>query len=66
MVMQPPPAVDYPSLDALVEAVQAHAVAEGYAIVKSRSKAGYKSGIVAKVDIICERGGEPRRKLGAK
>ena len=32
MVLQPPPAADYPILEALVEAVQAHAVAEGYAV----------------------------------
>jgi len=66
MVMQPPPAADYPPLSALLEARQAHAAAEGYAIVRSRSKAGYKSGVVAKVDIVCERNGEPRRKLEAR
>lgn len=66
MVMQPPPTADYSSLNALVEAVKTHAVAEGYGVVKKRSKAGYKSGAVAKVGIICERGGESRRKLGAR
>ncbi len=65
MVLQPPPAADYPTFNALMEGVQAHAVAEGYAVVKSRSKAGYKSGRVAKVGIICERGGMPRRRKSA-
>jgi len=66
MVLQPPPATDYPTLDALMEAVQAHAVAEGYAVVKARSKATYKSGAIAKVGIVCDRGGKSRSKPRAK
>ena len=31
MVLKTPPAMDYPTLEALVEAVQAHTSAEGYA-----------------------------------
>jgi len=66
MVLQPPPAANYPTLKALMEAVQAHAIAEGYAVVKARSKAGYKSGAVAKVGIVCDRGGKSRSKPRAK
>ena len=66
MMMQSSLATNYSSLDALVEVVQAYAVAEEYAIVKLRSKAKYKFNIVAKVDIICERDDESRRKLRVK
>lgn len=64
--MQLPSTADYSSLNALVEAVKTHAVAEEYRVVKKQSKADYKSGAVAKVNIICERGGESRRKFGAR
>lgn len=66
MVLQLPPATDYPTLKALMEAVQAHAIAEGYAVVKARSKAGYKSGAVAKVGIVCDRDDKSRSKPRAK
>ncbi len=66
MVLQPPTTADYATLEDLVQAVQTHAVAEGYAVVKGRSKAGYKSGVTTKVGIICEPGGKPRRKPGTK
>ena len=66
MVMQSSPTMNYPSLDTLVEVVQTHAIAKEYVIVKSQSKARYKSNIVTKVDIICERDDESRRKLEVK
>lgn len=66
MVMQLSPATNYSLLDVLVETIQAHAIAKEYVIVKSRSKAGYKSNAIAKVDIICERDDKPQRKLEAK
>jgi len=59
-------ATNYSLLDALVEVVQAYAIAKEYVIVKSQSKAKYKSNIVAKVDIICEYDDELRRKLKTK
>jgi hypothetical protein len=59
-------ATNYPSSNALVEAIQTHAIAKEYVIVKSQSKARYKSNIVTKVDIICERNDELRRKLKIK
>ncbi len=59
-------ATNYSSLDALFEAIQIHAVAKEYVIVKSRSKARYNFNIVTKVDIICERNDELRRKLKIK
>jgi hypothetical protein len=66
MVLQPPPEADYPTLAALLEAVQAHASSEGYATVKRRSKPGYSSGVIVRIAIDCDRGGQPRRKIGAK
>ena len=66
MVLKTPPAVDYPTLEALIEAVQAHTSAEGYAVVKRRSKPGFKSGIVCKVAFDCDRGGHARRRPGAQ
>ncbi len=62
MVLQPPPEADYPTLQELLEAVQMHASSEGYAIVRRRSKTGYKSGKMVKVTINGERGGHPQRK----
>jgi len=66
MVLQPPSTADYPTLEALLEALQAHASAEGYAVVKRRSKPSFKSGILCKVALDCDRGGQPRRRPGAK
>lgn len=51
----------YSTLNALMKAIQAYAIAKDYVIVKSRSKASYKSSRVAKVDIICERNNMSRR-----
>lgn len=66
MLLQLPPEADYPTLQELLEAVQMHASSEGYAIVRRRSKPGYKSGKMVKGAINCERGGHPRRKPEVK
>ncbi len=66
MIMQLSFATNYSLLNTLVEVVQAYAIAKEYVIVKSQSKAKYKSNVVAKVDIICEYDDELRRKLKTK
>ncbi len=43
-----------------------HATSKGYAIVRRRSKLGYKFGKTIKVAINCERDDHPRKKPGAK
>ncbi len=66
MVLQSPPAANYSTLDALMKAIQAHAIAKGYVVVKARSKAIYKFDAIAKVDIVCDRDGKSRSKSRAK
>ena len=52
---------DYIIIDKLVNAVQAHASKEGYAIVKGRSKSIKGSdNFNNKVNLLCDRGGLPR------
>jgi hypothetical protein len=65
-MLQPPPAEDYPTLEELLEAVQAHAAIEGYAVVRKRSKPGFRSNEIVKIALNCDRGGKARRKPGAK
>ncbi len=62
MALRPPPEGDYASLADLVDAVQAHAKAEGFAIVRKRSKPSYSGGIIVKATLLCERGGFTKRK----
>ncbi len=57
---------NYFLFDIFVKAIQVYAIAKEYVIVKSQSKAKYKSNIVTKVDIICERDNKLRRKLKVK
>jgi len=64
--MQSSFATNYPLLDALIKSIQAYAVVKEYVIVKLRLKARYKFNIITKVDIICERDNELRRKLKLK
>ena len=65
MPLQAPAEADYATLEALMEAVQNYAFAEGYAIVKARSKSnGF--GNVIKAVLSCDRGGQPRRRSKAQ
>ncbi len=64
--MQSSSATNYPLLNALIKTIQAYAIVKEYVIVKLRLKARYKFNIVTKVDIICERNNELRRKLKIK
>ncbi len=59
-------ATNYSLLDAFVEAIQTHAIAKEYVIVKSQSKAKYKFNIITKVNIICKRDNKLRREFEAK
>ena len=65
MPLQAPAEADYSTLDWLVEAVQNHAFTEGFAIVKARSKPN-SFGNVVKVVLLCDRGGQPRRRPKAQ
>jgi hypothetical protein len=65
-MLQPPPAEDYPTIDELLKAVQAHAAIEGYAVVRKRSKPGFRSIEIVKVALNCDRGGEVRHKSKAR
>ena len=65
MPLQTSAEADYSTLDALVEAVQNHAFTEGFAIVKARSKPN-SSGNVIKAVLLCDRGGQPRRRPKAQ
>jgi len=61
MVLVAPRNDDYITIDELVNAVQAHASKEGYAIVKGRSKSIKGSdNFNNKVNLLCDRGGLPR------
>ena len=64
--MQSSFATNYSLLDALIKSIQAYAIVKEYVIVKLRLKARYKFNIITKVDIICERDNELRRKLKLK
>lgn len=60
MVLVAPRNGDCITIDELVNAVQAHASKEGYAIVKGRSKSIKGSdGFNNKVNLLCDRGGLP-------
>jgi len=62
MVLLPPRNDDYVTLEELVNAVQAHASKEGYAIVKGRSKSiKGNGGFNNKINLYCDRGGQPRK-----
>ena len=64
MSLTPPPTTEtYVSLDLLVSALNAHAGAQGYAVVKQRTKTRPKTGMVVKAYFRCDRGGKPE-KLG--
>jgi len=62
MVLLPPRNNNYATLEELVNAVQAHASKEGYAIVKGRSKSiKGNGGFNNKINLYCDRGGQPRK-----
>jgi hypothetical protein len=63
MALPPPPEGDYATLEELVDAVQAHAKAVGFAVVKKRSKPSYSGGNIVKATLLCDRGGFIKRKL---
>jgi len=65
-MLHAPPTEDFASLDELIDAVQAHAEKEGYAMVRKRSKPGFKSPEIVKVALNCDRGGKVRPKEGAR
>ena len=67
MMLQSSLATNYSTFDALMKAVQAHAIAKEYVVVKARSKAtGYKFDAIAKVNIVCDRDNKSRSKSRAK
>ncbi|KAL9038612.1 MAG: hypothetical protein Q9214_005209 [Letrouitia sp. 1 TL-2023] len=51
----------FESLEELYTYISHKAKAEGYALVKQRSKKNPKTGLVIKCFFICDRGGKPRR-----
>lgn len=58
-LLAPPPTNNlYPSLDALITNINAHAKTQGYAVAKARSKA--RAGTTVKVNLRCSLGGVPR------
>lgn len=58
--MEPPPeGLHYPTLSSLIDAVNHHAGAAGYAVVKARSKVS-KKGVLRICYLQCDRGGKPR------
>lgn len=62
MALQPPPEADYATLQELFVAVQTHAKAAGYAVIKKRSKPSYSGGNIVKAGLLCDRGGFAKQK----
>ncbi len=56
-MLAPPAPSTWPAFELLFEAVQFHAKAEGYAVVKQRTKRN-KAGELVKVYFRCDRGGK--------
>jgi len=66
MMLQSSLATNYSTFDALMKAVQAHAIAKEYVVVKTRSKAIYKFNAIAKVNIVCDCDNKSQSKSRAK
>ena len=67
MDLTPPPVTEtYTSLEALITALNTHAAAQGYAVVKQRTKKNPKSASIFKAYFRCDRGGKPENKAHAQ
>ena len=64
MPLQAPAEADYPTLKALMEAMQNHVSTEGYAIVKTRFKSNKLENVIKTV-LSCDRDKSSRRKFKA-
>ena len=64
--LRPPPEREsYPSLDALISAINAHAAGEGYAVVRFRTRYSKKNEL-RKVWLRCDKGGKYEAKGSGK